>query len=34
MLAPYKAELMTATAVNPIVSSGKIDSPTCIEPMR
>jgi putative SOS response-associated peptidase YedK len=34
MLAPYKAELMTATAVNPIVNSGKVDSPTCIEPIE
>jgi hypothetical protein len=25
MLAPYKAELMTATAVNPIVNSRKLD---------
>jgi putative SOS response-associated peptidase YedK len=34
MLAPYPPSLMTATAVNPIVNSSKIDSPTCIEPIE
>jgi putative SOS response-associated peptidase YedK len=33
MLAPYPAEMMAGTAVNPIVNNTKNDSPACIEPI-
>lgn len=33
LLKPFPAELLTAYPVNPIVNSGRVDTPQCIEPL-